>query len=106
MSTEREAAFRAIDSERDYQDDRWGDTLSGDRPGSGERSVDEFALYIIGYANDLLVNASHFGNQTDKMDIIRKVTTLSDACMEQHGAPHRHVPLQRTVSVNPGVGGG
>jgi hypothetical protein len=105
MSTEREAAFRAIDSERNYQDSRWGDTLSGGRPGAGERSVDEFALYIIGYANDLLVNASHFGNTEDKLDIIRKVTTLGVACMEQHGAPHRVVPVQRTVSVDPGVGG-
>jgi len=106
MSTSRDAVYRAIDSERDYQDDRWGDSLSGGRPGNGERSVDEFALYIIGYANDLLVNASHFGKQGDKLDIIRKITTLGVACMEQHGAPHRHVPLQRTVSIDAGVGGG
>jgi hypothetical protein len=106
MSAQREAAYTAIDSERDYQDQRWGDTLSGDRPGAGERSVDEFALYIIGYANDLLVNASHFGESKEKLDIIRKISTLGVACMEQHGAPNRVVPLQRTVSVNAGVGNG
>lgn len=93
MSAKRTAAYTAIDSEREYQDQRWGDTLSGGRPGAGERSVDEFALYIIGYANDLLVNASHFGDPREKMNIIRKISALGVACMEQHGAPHRHVPL-------------
>jgi hypothetical protein len=85
----RDEVYQAINTERSYQDSRWGDTLSGGRPGNGERSVDEFALYIIGYANDLLVNASHFGDQGDKLDIIRKIGGLTVACMEQHGAPKR-----------------
>ena len=85
----REDVYTAIDTEREYQDGKWGDTLSGGRPGDGSRSVDEFALYIVGYANDLLVNASHFGDEGDKLDIIRKIGGLATACMEQHGAPHR-----------------
>jgi hypothetical protein len=89
MNRNREAAYAAIDSERDYQDKLWGDSLSGGRPGDGERTVDEFALYIVGYTNDLLQKASHTLDTEAKLDIIRKVGGLAVACMEQHGAPHR-----------------
>jgi len=97
MTVPREEVYAAFDSEREYQDMRWGDTLSGGRPGDGERTVDEFSLYIIGYANDLLVNASHFGNQRDKLDIIRKIGGLAVACMEQHGAPMRRTHIKKAV---------
>ncbi len=92
--TTRQEVYSAIDSEREYQDGIWGKTLSGDRaatelqPG-GTRTVDEFSLYIIGYANDLMINGSHFANEKDKLDIVRKIAGLGVACMEQHGAPHR-----------------
>ena len=89
MNKDRVAAYDAIDSERDYQDELWGDSVSGGNPGDGERSVDEFALYIIGYANDLLQSASHFSDSEAKLNIIRKIGGLSVACMEQHGAPLR-----------------
>jgi hypothetical protein len=62
-TSDREAAYMAIDSERDYQDAKWGSTLSsgrkvegtrGYRPlAGGDRSIDEFALYIQRYANAL-----------------------------------------------------
>ena len=89
MNKDRETAYAAIDSERDYQDELWGDSVSGGNPGEGERSVDEFALYIIGYANDLLQSAAHFSDSEAKLNIIRKIGGLSVACMEQHGAPLR-----------------
>ena len=88
-SLARAAVYAAIDSERDYQDSRWGDTLSGDRPGDGSRTVDEFALYIQGYTSDLVQYASHFGPEEEKLNIIRKIAGLAVACMEQHGAPLR-----------------
>jgi len=92
--TTRQEVYAAIDSEREYQDKLWGHSLSGDRPSTelqpgGTRTVDEFSLYIIGYANDLLVNGSHFADEKDKLDIIRKISGLGVACMEQHGAPTR-----------------
>jgi len=94
MFTPRTEVYLAIDSERKYQDKLWGRSLSGDRPTTelspgGTRTVDEFSLYIIGYANDLLVNASHYVSEKDKLDIIRKISGLGVACMEQHGAPFR-----------------
>lgn len=85
----RAEAFSAINSERDYQDKKWGGTLSGGRPGDGSRTVDEFALYIAGYADDLVRVASHFGDTKAKLEVIRKIAGLCVACMEQHGAPLR-----------------
>lgn len=95
--TTRQEVYAAIDSERNYQDKIWGASLSGNRtPDSekgesgGDRTIDEFSVYIIGYADDLLKEASHFATTTEKLDIIRKISTLGIACMEQHGAPHRN----------------
>lgn len=89
MPTRRIAVYDAIDSERDYQDAKWGASASSGNPGAGERTLDEFALYILGYAQDLAVFASHCLEKDDKLDRVRKVAALCVACMEQHGAPHR-----------------
>lgn len=89
MKTTREEVYRAIDTERTYQDSKWGNTLSGNRPGDGSRTTDEFALYILGYSHKLLDNASTFANTEDKLEIVRKIAGLCVACMEQHGAPKR-----------------
>lgn len=106
--TSRAHVFRAIDSERDYQDSRWGrvDKIVPGAPpitgsstqgeGVGNRSIDEFALYIFGYANDLMQLASHTNAPKPKLDFVRKVTALGIACMEQHGAPFRTVPALQT----------
>ena len=87
----REEVYQAIDTEREYQDRIWGDTLSDDRPGDGSRSIDEFALYINGYAHVLMHTASHTGDPMSKLAVIRKITALGVACMEQHGAPRRTI---------------
>lgn len=77
----------AISSERRYQDMRWGDTKSSGRPGSGERSIDEFALYIFGYSEDAGVAVEDGRGTEAVMDIVRKVCGLCRACLEQHGDP-------------------
>ena len=82
-------AYRAVDSERDYQDKKWGKSLSANRPGNGERSVDEFVLYIAGYTQDLVNTASHSSNKEEILNIVRKIAGLAVHCMEQHGAPLR-----------------
>ena len=92
--TPRQEAYAAIDSERAYQDMMWGDTLSGGRePGEGQqggdRSVDEFSCYIVGYAQKLLATACTSPVDREKLEIIRKIGGLAVACMEQHGAPRR-----------------
>lgn len=92
----REEVYEIIDGERDYQNSRWGKTLSGNRlPGpmqnGGDRSIDEFVTYIVGYADDLIHEASHFADSDKKLAIIRKIAGLCVACMEQHGVPPREV---------------
>lgn len=92
MKVTRKEVYNAIDTERTYQDAKWGHTLSGNRSGNGDRSVDEFALYIEGYARDLANFCSHFANDNQKLEVVRKIAGLGVACMEQHGAPVRQNP--------------
>jgi hypothetical protein len=76
----RKSVYKAIDTERDYQDTKWGDP-SGD----GSRSIDEFALYISGYTNQLVHIASTTSDSEAKLDVMRKIAGLCVACFEQHG---------------------
>jgi len=90
----RVAAFNAISSERAYQDERWEATRSSNKPASisnpgGTRSLDEFILYIRGYAEDLANIGAHVSDPIEKLNFIRKVGGLCVAAMEQHGAPQR-----------------
>jgi len=85
--TDRTEVYAAIDSERYYQEEKWG-ALSG-RTGNGDRSIDEFVLYMVGYANRLANFASISDDAAAKLECVRKLTTLGVACMEQHGAPQR-----------------
>ena len=87
----RNEVYKLVDSERDYQDKRWGKTLSSGRPGDGGRTIDEFALYILGYSNNLMYLASHSCDSDSKLDFVRKVAALCVACMEQHGGRPREV---------------
>jgi hypothetical protein len=89
VNTPRDQVYAAIDSERDYQEEVWGASLSSDQPGNGDRTLDEFALYIGGYADDLTRVSSHSGSPQAKLEVVRKVAALCVAAMEQHGAPHR-----------------
>lgn len=90
----RAEVYKLIDGERDYQDEKWGATLSNNRsPGPdgkpGDRSIDEMVLYIQGYADDATRLASHYANPQETMAAIRKVAALCVKAMEQHGAPPR-----------------
>jgi hypothetical protein len=89
MMTDRQEVYAALDSERAYQDERWGSSRSSGHPGAGERTLDEFALYISGYADDLRKIASHVMDPQEKLAVVRKIGGLAVACMEQHGAPKR-----------------
>ena len=94
--TNRKEVYEAIDSERNYQDLRWSGTASSNRKSSEnsalDRTLDEFALYIKGYSDDLAKIASHSDDPTEKLNFVRKVAGLAVACMETHGAPVREIP--------------
>ena len=101
-SVARARAFNAINTERVYQDRQFGDSLSSGRePGEGDvpgqRSIDEWALYIAGYTTDLVSTASHSTNPHAKLEMVRKIGAMAVACMEQHGAPERMLPNAEPV---------
>lgn len=85
MSATRAEVYDAIDSEREYQERRWG----------GHRhEAESYCLFM----EDYLQQARHQASRTDftidselraYLDTIRKVVTLGVACMEEHGAPQR-----------------
>lgn len=85
----RQEIYKVLDGERNYQDFKWGSTLSGNRPGNGERSVDEFVLYMEGYMRDAVHHASHYAEKEKVLDSLRKVAGLAVSCFEQHGCPER-----------------
>lgn len=81
----RRDVYKAIDSERTYQNEHWGDRT---------HTVTEYILYLehhlelarrLASTKDLTVAIDHKA----VMDCIRKVTALGVVAMEEHGAPHR-----------------
>jgi hypothetical protein len=83
----RAEVFDAIDKERDYQD-----SLAPTSETQGVHTVAEWALYIGAYAGDLQVALSHvWGPEatTEGLDLIRKITAMGVACMEQNGIVQR-----------------
>lgn len=82
--TTRTEVYEAIDSERDYQDAKWGV--------SRQHEIASFLLYMSHHLHLAIAIASTTSDETKALDEIRKVTTLGVVAMEQHGAPHRKVP--------------
>lgn len=89
LQATREAVYEAIDSERDYQVQRWG--------GDHYRTVGEYLVYIQDYVREAMTAATRepdnpqgWGNVSDNTrDLVRKITALGVACMEHNGAPLR-----------------
>jgi len=86
----RQEVYAAIDSERDYQASRWNPSTTV--TGGVHDHVSTWILYM----EDYLAEAKHILSRTAEQDavpqalhIIRKVTALGVACMEQLGAPKR-----------------
>lgn len=85
----REEVYKLIDGERDYQDERWNanTTSSGGR----HENPEEWIMYM----EDYLAEAKHLLSRNNRdinpkaMAIIRKVTAMGVAAMEQIGAPER-----------------
>lgn len=80
----REDVYKLIDGERDYQNERWNVNTTE----TGGRHDDPMAW--IGFMEDYLAEAKHILSRNSKqvsyplaMDIIRKVTGMGVAAMEQ-----------------------
>lgn len=84
MSTRHEV-YNAINSERNYQDDKW--------PGH-VHSFEEYAVYMEDYLAELKHllsrnDGNDKGIQLQAQSIMRKVTAMGVAAMEQNGARER-----------------
>ena len=82
----RSEVYKAFDSERDYQDDRFQEAVYG--RDAIDRTLDEFILYIMQYAQEASALTTH-GDESEALNFVRKVGALCVGCMEQHGAPQR-----------------
>lgn len=89
--TSREEVYAALDSERAYQLFRAfqiGDTKEH------FHSLEEWTVYIQNYIDELTTSLSRVWRlnsvaTTNELDILRKITAMGVAAMEQHGAPRR-----------------
>jgi len=97
---ERKEVYKVIDGERDYQDIKWAGTKSNNEPGEGalDRTIDEYAAYIQGYANELINIVSHTDDRFAKLDAVRKVAALCVACMESNGARARDLKFDLSLA--------
>jgi hypothetical protein len=85
----RAEVYAAIDSERNYQKSRWNERTTTSK---GFHSFSEWFAYM----EDYIAEAKHLLARTPAQDaeipvqhIMRKVTTMGVAAMEDHGAPTR-----------------
>lgn len=78
----RQDVYKAIDSERDYQNNKWGDLDS-------KNSLGDFLIYM----EKALHNAKHsyFGQGTENISLhnVRQVVAIAVAAMEKFGVPSR-----------------
>lgn len=85
MRATRDQVFAAINSERAYQESKWGGHY---------QEAESWCLFIEHYAHLARTKASTTdfsdpANLTAYLADIRKIGTLAVAAMEQHGAPRR-----------------
>lgn len=84
MYMSRIKVYETIDKEREYQ---------GLKEGDNEHSVGDWLNFMDTYLHDAK-RAFTTGGETGALDELRKVTALGVACMEQHGAPQRILPIK------------
>ena len=91
MKVSRSEVYAALESERIYQDKRWTPetTASG-----GQHSLEDWLVYMEDYLAEMKHILSREAIQTTypkALHILRKVTAMGVAAMEQHGAPRREM---------------
>lgn len=81
MPINRQEVYDAINTERNYQCEKWGylDSVN---------SVGDFLAYMKRYLDMAFVEVNPKA-QYKVLELVRKITALGVACMEKHGAPKR-----------------
>jgi hypothetical protein len=86
---ERKQVYKLIDGERKYQDTKWNETTTTSK---GIHTIEEWITYMEDYLSEAKHIVSREARQTadpKAMDIIRKVTAMGVAAMEQIDTPAR-----------------
>lgn len=81
----RQNAFSAIDSERNYQNEKHGKNASSASAGHTPQSIRQWLLLMRTYAGKGL----RVDTPEQSLHYARKVAALGVVCLEQHGAPVR-----------------
>lgn len=85
--TSREDVYKAIDTERDYQNQIWSESGAND---DGKLTIGEQILLIEEYASKARASWSQEKHpEIGALNIIRKIAGIAVHCMEDHGAPLR-----------------
>lgn len=85
----RGEVYAALDSERAYQASRWNESTTTSK---GFHSFSEWIAYMdyyLGLAKVQLATRARQEAYPDVAHIMRKVTAMGVAAMEEHGAPRR-----------------
>lgn len=89
MRVDRKQVYKALDSERSYQNKKWNQNTTSSR---NEHSLEEWFMYIEDYVNEakhILSREARQDSDIKCLHIMRKVGALAVSAMEEHGAPHR-----------------
>lgn len=88
-ATCRTDVYRAIDTERDYQDS----FVLPERQYYQTHTLGEFVLMLNQYAAQAMQKWTHHSDAGDdypeSLHEVRKIAAIAVRCMEQHGAPPR-----------------
>jgi len=101
MST-RQEVYAAVDSERAYQQDMAA-KAHGDPSNDYTKSLENFALYIASYSNELTDQLSRtWGPDAYRQPLgtVRKIAALAVAAMEVHGAYNRVTAMKHKDGVD------
>ena len=82
MKHERKDVYYAIDSEREYQEQRWP------RPQHNHTNT-EYLVYIRYYVNKALDAVSYEDDDSSTLPALRKIAALAVAAMEENGIEYR-----------------
>lgn len=81
---DRKRVYKAIDSEREYQDLKWGGSIHDE-----EWNVGDWLIFMDVFLNK--AKAEYTSEEGYPLEEIRKVAALAVACMEYNGAPNREI---------------
>lgn len=81
---ERNDVYKAIDSERDYQEAKWGGKSNDEG-----KTVESFMVYMMHYLNLSYAAVSTMSGHDEALEQLRKVVGIGVACFERHGVPFR-----------------